>query len=226
MRYDDDDDRDIPPPMSELEAPEERAALPVLEPVRAARPVGSLGTHLLAAGVGAALGALAVVAAGALYGGWGQPPRHVLVREAVVSPPPAPTPPPAPRGLRALDGKAVAFVPTGRVQLVNVWLEGCADCMPSFEAWKKHVADERLPSGVPISNVAYVRASEDYARRYRVDEGLVIDDGTNVVRPLGISRFTTLVVAADGTICHRDDPAAPGYVERLRAALERCAPRP
>lgn len=228
MRYDDDDDRDIPPPMSELEAPEERAALPVLEPVRVTRPVGSLGTHLLAAAAGALLGALALVAAATLYGAWEQRRYEELVQQVEVTPAPAPAPPtsPAPRGLRAIDGKAVAFVPTGRVQLVNVWLEGCADCMPSFEAWKRHVAEERIPSGVPISNVAYVRASEDYARRYRVDEGLVIDDGSNVVRPLGISRFTTLVVAADGTICHRDDPAVEGYVERLRAAIERCAPRP
>lgn len=223
---DDDDDQDIPPPTAGLDGPDEPSAPAVLEPLRATPPVGSPGTHLLAAAVGALLGALAVVAAGAIYGVWGQPPREVLVREAVVTPAPAPPAPPAPRGLRAIDGKAVAFVPTGRVQLVNVWLEGCADCMPSFEAWKKLVADEGLPSGVPVSNVAYMRASEDYVRRYRVAEGLVIDDGTNVVRPLGISRFTTLVVAADGTICHRDDPAAQGYVERLRAALERCGSRP
>jgi hypothetical protein len=225
---DDDDDLDIPPPTAELDVPEERAAVLVLEPVRAARPVGSVGTHLLAAAAGALLGALALVAAAALYGAYEEREFEALKREIELSTPPAPAPAPAPapRGLRAIDGKAVAFVPTGRVQLVNVWLEGCSDCMPSFEAWKKHVADERLPSGLPISNVAYMRASEDYVRRYRVAEGLVIDDGTNVVRPLGISRFTTLVVAADGTVCHRDDPAAVGYVERLRAAVERCGSRP
>jgi hypothetical protein len=221
---DDDDDQDIPPPTAGLDGPDEPSAPAQAEPVRSARPVGSVGTHLLAAAAGALLGALAMVAAAALCGAYEAREYEALVREVEVSP--APPPAPAPRGLRAIDGKAVPFVPSGRVQLVNVWLEGCADCMPSFEAWRKLVAEERLPSGVPISNVAYMRASEDYVRRYRVSEGLVIDDGSNVVRPLGISRFTTLVVAADGTICHRDDPAVDGYVERVRAAVERCAPRP
>jgi hypothetical protein len=219
----DDDDQDIPPPTAGLDGPDEPSVPAVLEPVRAARPVGSVGTHLLAAAAGAVLGALTLVAVATIYSAYEARQYEALVAQVEATPPPAPAP--APRGLRALDGKSVPFVPSGRLQLVNVWLEGCADCMPSFEAWKKAVADERLPPGIPISNVAYMRASEDYARRYRVSEGLVIDDGSNIVRPLGISRFTTLVVAGDGTVCHRDDPVAEGYVERLRAAVERCASR-
>ena len=238
MRYDDDDDRDIPPPMSELEAPEERAALPVLEPVRVTRPVGSLGTHLLAAAAGALLGALALVAAATLYGAWEQRRYEELVQQVEVRPAPAPAPPtsPAPRGLRAIDGKAVAFVPTGRVQLVNVWLEGCADCMPSFEAWKRHVAEERIPSGVPISNVAYVRASEDYARRYRVDEGLVVEEferakaswlGREAIHLQGV-RELALTAAIDelvglGWDHYRKTPATVASLtrDRVREAAER-----
>jgi hypothetical protein len=217
---DDDDDRFLPPP-AEVDAPTPQRALVVAEPVRERRPAGSVATHLLAAAAGAFVGIVGLVGVWVVLEAL-ESNRGVVGPDRRSDPPPAP-PQPVGRGLRSLDGSQVRLLPSGRVQLVNVWLEGCADCMPAFEAWKQLVADEKLPPGIPIANVAYVRASEPYARKYRVLEGLVVDDGSNVVRPLGISRFTTLVVAPDGRVCHQDSPDRPGYLERLGDAITSCA---
>ena len=80
---------------------------------------------------------------------------------------------------------------------MNVWLERCGDCMPSFEAWKRHVREERLPD-LPVVNVsAYHAADPAWAEAYAVDQNLVTDAGGAIVRPLGV------------------DPKDPGYLECL-----------
>lgn len=116
-------------------------------------------------------------------------------------------------------GSEVRMPPSGR-SVVHVWLQGCADCMPAFEAMRDLEQNGGLGLHVPIVNVAYGEADEVWARRYGVSENLVFDPGgANVVRPLGIGTFTTLVVNGDGVIIHRDRPDRPGYRERVRAAV-------
>lgn len=141
----------------------------------------------------------------------------------------------APSTLRGPDG-AVATLPPERASIVHVWLQGCADCMPAFEAAAR-LRDQPSLSSLPTINVAYGSASPEFAVRYGVDRGLVFDGGDAVVRPLGIGSFTTLVVAPDGLVVHRDRPDRPGYVDRVvaahgaadamaRAASPACAPTP
>ena len=82
------------------------------------------------------------------------------------------------------------------------------------------VLDGSLEFGVPVINVAYGNASEEWAKSYGVDERLVYDPGSALVQPLGIGTFTTLVMDAEGNVIHRDYPRNPGYADRVRAALE------
>lgn len=112
---------------------------------------------------------------------------------------------------------AVVTLPPGAPSIVNVWLQGCRDCMPAFKAWRD--LRDALPEDLPIINVAYGQADPEWARQWRTDDRLVFDSGSYVVRPLGISSFTTLVVSGDGTIVFRDRPDGPGFAERMRGAL-------
>lgn len=127
---------------------------------------------------------------------------------------------------RGIDGSLVLEGPRGTVTLprpgpvvVHVWLEGCADCMDAFRAHKRLFADQRF-SGMDVVNVAYGRATENFAREYGVDHQLVFDPGSRLVKPLGISTFTTLLFDADGRIRFRSRPTEPGYADRLRGAFE------
>src|SRR4051812_44494006 len=45
--------------------------------------------------------------------------------------------------------------------VVNVWLQGCADCMPAFKAWSEEYARGAF-SGMRIENVAYGRADAEW----------------------------------------------------------------
>ncbi len=116
-------------------------------------------------------------------------------------------------------GVTIAMPPPQR-SVVNVWLQGCSDCMPAFEAMAKLQREGGLGISAPVINVAYGEADLAWAQRYGVASSLVFDPGgANVVRPLGIGTFTTLVVEPDGRIVHRDRPDRPGYASRVRAAL-------
>ncbi len=145
--------------------------------------------------------------------------------------PPPPTPPPAPSPsltsapgprvvgtLRAHAGGATRF-PTGVPSLVNVWLQGCADCMPAFTAWRDLRASGRLPAHVNVINVAYGSADKAWAAGFDVAEGLHVDDGAVFVQPLGISSFTTLLLDHEGVVRLRDRPDAPGFADRVTGAL-------
>lgn len=112
---------------------------------------------------------------------------------------------------------AIVTLPPGEPSIVNVWLEGCRDCMPAFEAWRD--LRDALPRDSPIINIAYGKADTAWARQWRTDDRLVFDSGSHVVRPLGIDSFTTLVVNADGNIVFRDRPDGPGFAQRMRGAL-------
>jgi hypothetical protein len=92
--------------------------------------------------------------------------------------------------------------------------------MPAFEAMRELRAQGGLGVGVAVVNVAYGEGDVTWAQRYGVDTNLVFDQGgANVVRPLGIGTFTTLVVDPDGSILLRDRPDREGYRQRVRAAL-------
>ncbi len=111
-------------------------------------------------------------------------------------------------------------LPPARRTVVNVWLQGCSDCMPAFAAMATLDREGGLGADVPVINVAYGEADLAWAQRYGVATTLVFDPGgEKVVKPVGISTFTTLVVDPDGTIVHRDRPDRPGYAARVRTAL-------
>lgn len=146
------------------------------------------------------------------------------VQELTKPKPPMNTPEPVdvPTGSIVLDG------PDGRIAVptphektvVHVWLQGCADCMPAFEAMKKIESEGGLGVQSRELNVAYGTAEPEWASKYGVRKNLVFDrGGVNIVRPLGISSFTTLVYDEQGRIVARDRPDRPGYVDRIRRAL-------
>ncbi len=111
-------------------------------------------------------------------------------------------------------------LPPKTYAVVNVWLQGCADCMPAFEAMRRLEDEGGLGVAVPVYNIAYGEADPTWALRYGVHTNLVFDPGgTSVVRPLGIGTFTTLVIDSHGTILLRDRPDRPGYRARVRAAV-------
>ena len=121
-------------------------------------------------------------------------------------------------------GATVTLPPKTRA-VVNVWLQGCADCMPAFEAMARLMQQNGLGFDAVIINVAYGEADVTWAQRYGVASNLVFDPGgVNVVKPLGIGTFTTLVVEPDGTIIHRDRPDRPGFADRMRVALGEGSP--
>jgi hypothetical protein len=104
--------------------------------------------------------------------------------------------------------------------VVHIWLQGCQDCMPAFNAMAQLQSEGGLNFDAPVINVAYGEADLTWANRYGVGTNLVFDPGgVSVVKPLGIGTFTTLVVEPDGTILHRDRPDRPGYAQRVRTAV-------
>ena len=159
--------------------------------------------------------------------------REVIQRALQDGPEPAPPVAPAPPA--PLPGRIPqvqlrgpsdqASLPLDRVFIMNVWLQRCEDCMPSFEAWRGLARRSALPD-VPIVNVAYGGVDPAWAAQYEVEPRLVIDPGDRLVRPLQVSRFTTFVVAPDGTILFRGEPATSGFEQQLAAAVERGAAAP
>ena len=126
---------------------------------------------------------------------------------------------PGPDGLVSLPGS--------RKTVVHVWLQGCQDCMPTFEAMQRIEESGGLKLDARVVNVSYGEADPAWAARFGVRENLATDSGgAKLVRPLGITTFTTLVVDTDGTILHRDRPDRPGYAERLREIVGQAAPSP
>jgi len=117
-------------------------------------------------------------------------------------------------------------MPPATLSIVHVWLQGCQDCMPAFEAMRRLEDEGGLGVDVPIYNVAYGEADPTWAMRYGVRTNLAYDvGGASVVRPLGIGTFTTLVVDKGGTVLLRDRPDRPGYRARVRAAVHAEDPR-
>lgn len=88
--------------------------------------------------------------------------------------------------------------------------------MPAFEAYKKLGGVSDLG---PVVNVAYGAADEAWLQSYGLGDNLVIDPGDKLVRSLGITSFTTLVVEPDGSVLLRISPAVKNYREALAAAM-------
>ena len=129
-----------------------------------------------------------------------------------------------PQSMLSGPGGTVAMPPRTRT-VVHIWLQGCADCMPAFDAMAKIQSEGGLNVDGPVVNVAYGEADATWARRYGVATNLVFDPGgAKLVKPLGIGTFTTLVVDPDGTIIHRDRPDRLGYVTRVRSAMRNGGP--
>lgn len=115
-------------------------------------------------------------------------------------------------------GGVTVKIPGSEPMIVNVWLQRCPDCMPRFNAARELARSGRSwPS--PIVNVAYGSADLNWARRYGVGDQVVIDRGAAIVNPLGIRKFTTLVVDTDGKILLTDFVDRPGFLGRLEAAM-------
>ena len=111
--------------------------------------------------------------------------------------------------------------------IVNVWLQGCSDCMPAFEAMREQGARELDRCGLKVINVAYGEGDPAWAGRYNVRTNLVYDRGGNaIVRPLAITSFTTLVLDENGAILHRDRPDRVGFGERMAMFCEEQANHP
>ena len=56
-------------------------------------------------------------------------------------------------------------MPPPQRSVVNVWLQGCSDCMPAFDAMAELQSEGGLNVGGPIINVAYGEADHEWARR-------------------------------------------------------------
>lgn len=105
--------------------------------------------------------------------------------------------------------------------VVNVWLQGCDDCTPAFEA-AAALDREGAWSRWPTVNVAYIRADPAWAAAHGVGHNLITDaDGTGMVLPYGVSTFTTLVIGPDLREVLRDRPDRPGFAARVDEALRR-----
>jgi hypothetical protein len=127
-----------------------------------------------------------------------------------------------PKG-RLGPGDAGVTFPTGKVTVVHVWLQGCSDCMPAFRAHRRWTREGLLrPLDGHVVNVAYGSADPVWARRFELEQGLVVDEGGRVVvTPLGIGTFTSMVVDAEGRIVHVDRPDYEGYAGRMVDALQK-----
>ncbi|MEW5853863.1 MAG: hypothetical protein AB2A00_34130, partial [Myxococcota bacterium] len=110
-------------------------------------------------------------------------------------------------------------LPMSTPAVIQVWLQGCQDCMPAFEASKALEARGGMDVGLPVVNVAYGSASTSWAQEFGLDQRLVFDpSGGALVRPLGIGTFTTLVIDEQGYVRLRDRPDNAGYAERVTGA--------
>ena len=69
-----------------------------------------------------------------------------------------------PRAELSGPGGVFAMPPPQR-SVVNVWLQGCSDCMPAFDAMAELQSEGGLNVGGPIINVAYGEADHEWARR-------------------------------------------------------------
>lgn len=160
------------------------------------------------------------VALHAALAAWQQSRLDHLVVDVALVPPEAP--PQSPSGEVAwpmtLPGPADATVTMAGIAVLHVWLQGCQDCMPAFEAMRR-LAPERWLS-VPTYNVAYGSADPSWARSYGVDTNLAFDDGSHLVRPLGIGTFTTLVMDEQGGIVRVGSPAQADFRARLTQAVD------
>ena len=127
-----------------------------------------------------------------------------------------------PAKLKRLDGFELTG-PRSRVRfsgqtamVVHVWLQGCLDCMPAFDAIYAIEKTGGLDVNVPVVNVAYGEADEKWSREHGVATNLVFDTGgKDVVKPLGIGTFTTLVVDRCGYVVHTDRPDRVGFAARI-----------
>jgi hypothetical protein len=202
--------------MDDLETPREPVALFEGPTLRFFRGWKLVGLIFASVAVGAALQGAVRAAADA----HAQRERlAAAAAEALPIVPLAPAPAMLPRSTLGGPGGS-ASLPPGQPTLINVWLEGCRDCMPAFEAWRDLHQQGRVPAGVHIINVAYGQASPSFAAAYGLSEHLLFDrGGSAVVNPLGIGTFTTLVVDAEGRIRMRDRPDSVGFVERLQGAF-------
>jgi hypothetical protein len=208
------DDDDIPP-AGDVDAP--RAGGPAPAPLDPEEPVSP---RLALALGGAALVALLGACGYALLRREADPGDDEEV-ELPTTDARLPAPAPPARSLHAtLSGPCgEVTLPRPRPTIVNVWLQGCADCMPAFDGWKALRDARKLPD-VPIVNVAYGSADGAWADAHGVGDCVVFDrGGARVVRPLGISSFTTLVVDARGEARVVGRPESPGYLARLEGAL-------
>lgn len=105
--------------------------------------------------------------------------------------------------------------------VVNVWLQGCDDCAPAFDA-AAALDREGAWSRWPTVNVAYIRADRAWAEAHGVGRNLITDaDGTGMVLPYGVSTFTTLVIDRAHREVLRDRPDRPGFAARVEEALRR-----
>ncbi len=145
---------------------------------------------------------------------------HVVIEHVA---PPASTQLRWPLTLPSASGEAVTV--TGPA-VINVWLQGCADCMPAFEANKQLIQQGGYGSDVVVYNIAYGRADPSWATSYLVDTNLLFDEGSAVVQPLGIGTFTTLVVGASGAVTVIGAPTAPNHKARVLAAWQAATPAP
>lgn len=125
-------------------------------------------------------------------------------------------------GRVTLDGPGGPItLPMKSPAVVHVWLQGCSDCMPAFDAMFALDKTGGLNVDVPVVNVAYGDADEKWAKDHGVAKNLVIDrTGGAIVRPLGIGTFTTLVVDTDGYVRHVDRPDRVGYAARIQRAVQ------
>lgn len=160
-----------------------------------------------------------------VLGGWViETYRESQAQRAIVVPTPGYVAGRLPHSRLSGPGGTFAMPPPVR-SVVNVWLQGCSDCMPAFSAMAQLQGEGGLNVAAPIINVAYGEADETWARGYGVATNLVFDPGgVSVVKPLGIGTFTTLVVEPDGTVIHRDRPDRPGYAARVRSAVQYGSP--
>ena len=102
--------------------------------------------------------------------------------------------------------------------VINVWLQGCADCMPAFEAWRRVRASHALDD-VHVVNVAYGSATHEFAAKYGVNDHLTFDpDGSRIVRQQSIGSFTTLVLDAHDRVILRTRPDEADFVEHVHDA--------
>lgn len=221
-------------------AREARAALEELRPVAAASPAprplerpapegapepateprlkGALERALIAGAFLSFLGVLVYLNRDAILARLA-PPEPEAPPAPVFAPPPLTTAKRIPH-VRLPGPEREVSLPLDRPFLMNVWLERCPDCMPSFRAWRDLAEAGSLPE-LPIVNVAFGRADPAWASQHRVDQTLAFDAGDRLVRPLGISRFTTLLVDASGEVLFVGDPKEPAFLEQLHAAVPR-----